>query len=373
MLIAFYDWLVRQKAAAGKRGQQERLDLHAHLRVGVAGPGHVRLDREARAQASAANVRHDDACLARDQLRAEVVWVAADAGHKAARAKVSEKQRAQVCREAVVAAGQLVKLPGARSVLVFEAVGLARHHRPQRAEADLLVNRRQLVARAREEARDLRVAVRDGRRLRWAETEGRALARQAVEARGPRALAPYGPGNVGKVLLEERNLGLHGQLDVGERGLRPAVRSDAGQNPAAALLVHQPARAVYRVNDDAPQGVFLRRPARQHDPAQRQALADEDERRTACHLALEQLDEQLLAHAVNGVDRVAPLLARDTRERLDRRALARLDHRRAYQLVQAQQRREQRPHIVPRERLRHHRSEERRVGKEGRSRWSPYH
>src|SRR5947207_12726375 len=71
--------LVPQKAAAGERLKQQRLDLCADARVGVAGPRHVRLDREARAKRPAPNVRHDHPGLARDKLRAEVVRVTADA------------------------------------------------------------------------------------------------------------------------------------------------------------------------------------------------------------------------------------------------------------------------------------------------------
>ena len=142
------------------------------------------------------------------------------------------------------------------------------------------------------------------------------------------------PRHVREVLLDEGYLGLHGQLYVGETSAGAAVARDARQYPPAPLLVHQPARAVYRVDDDTPDCVRTGRAARQHDLARGQPLPDQDEGRRARDLALEELDEQFLADAVDGVDRVALLLPLDRGQRLHGRALAGLDHRVAYQLVQ---------------------------------------
>src|SRR5918912_4616540 len=107
-----------------ERRAQQRLDLCLYPRVRVADPGHVRLDRQRRAQLPAFNVRDDDARLARDQLRAEVVRVAADAERAPALPQQLLHQRPQVGREAVVPRHQLVELPAARRVLVFKTVSL---------------------------------------------------------------------------------------------------------------------------------------------------------------------------------------------------------------------------------------------------------
>src|SRR5579885_1502636 len=324
---------LRQKPSARERGAQKRLDLRAHALVGVTGPGHVRLDGERRAKWAAADVGHDHAGLSRDEFRAEVVRVAADAERESARAQASFHQRAQVCREAVVTAHQFVELPAARRVLILKAVSLAGSHGAERAQDDLFVNRREFLARAGEEARGLRVAVRDCRRLRGAQSQRRALARQAVETLAARALAAHGPGDIAEVLLDEREFRLHGKLDVGEASLGAAVARRAGQNPAASLLVHQPARAIYRINDDAPRAFVFGRAARQNDLPASQAFGDEHDRRVRRDLALEEVNKQILADAVNRVDCVAFLLALDRRQVLDRRTLARLDDLAANQLV----------------------------------------
>ena len=104
---------------------------------------------------------------------------------------------------------------------------------------------------------------RDDRRvpvLRWswpstaAARIGTRLARQPVEALRLRAFAPQRPQLIRQVLLHQRNLRLHRQHDVPQRRGRPAIGRHAGEHPRAALLVHQAARAVDRVDDDPPVG-----------------------------------------------------------------------------------------------------------------------
>src|SRR5579885_692733 len=147
------------------------------------------------------------------------------------------------------------------------------------------------------------------------------------------AWAVRGEGDIAEVLLDEREFRLHGKLDVGEASLGAAVARRAGQNPAASLLVHQPARAIYRINDDAPRAFVFGRAARQNDLPASQAFGDEHDRRVRRDLALEEVNKQILADAVNRVDCVAFLLALDRRQVLDRRTLARLDDLAANQLV----------------------------------------
>ena len=96
-------------------------------------------------------------------------------------------------------------------------------------------------------------------------------------------------------------------------------------------------------------GVRFERAVRQDDlPAVRKTFGDEDDRSRVRHLALEELDDQLLAHAVFGVDGVALLLALDLGQGLDGRALARVHHRRAYLLVQTPDGAEQPARVVRR-------------------------
>ena len=93
----------------------------------------------------------------------------ADAERETALTHCAVHQRAQVGDKAVVSGHQLVKLSAARSVLVFKAVRFAALHGAERAGYDLFINRRKLVARAGEEARDPGIAVRDGGCLRGAQ------------------------------------------------------------------------------------------------------------------------------------------------------------------------------------------------------------
>ena len=65
------------------------------------------------------------------------------------------------------------------------------------------------------------------------------------------------------MLFEEWNLGLHGKYHIGQARRDAAVRRDAGENPGAALLIHQAARAVERIHQDSPATVRFAHAARE--------------------------------------------------------------------------------------------------------------
>ena len=87
------------------------------------------------------------------------------------------------------------------------------------------------------------------------------------------------------MLLHERDLGLHREHDVAQSRLGAAIRRDAGEDPRRPLLVHQPARAVDRIDEDPPPALVVARAARQHEPRRRQPFGDEHERHVARELA----------------------------------------------------------------------------------------
>jgi hypothetical protein len=128
------------------------------------------------------------------------------------------------------------------------------------------------------------------------------------------------------VLLDQRNLGLHCQLDVRQRTWR-GTRSDAGQDPCRAFLIHQPARAVDRIDDDHPPRRGAIRPVRHHDLTVLQPLGDEHHRRVVRrHRSSDLFDEQVFRDAIDGVDRVPLALARNGRQPSHGRLFAGPDH-----------------------------------------------
>ena len=130
-----------------------------------------------------------------------------------------------------------------------------------------------------------------------------------------RALAADGPELVAQVLLDERDLGLHRELDVGQRASAPGPRRDAGENPGRALLVHQAARAVDRIDDDRQRDVRSRSRRRAARPRRRAALRRRARTGASARgdRPLDLLDEHVLGDAVDRVDRVAFVVVRDVR------------------------------------------------------------
>src|SRR5213594_3054689 len=157
---------------------------------------------------------------------------------------------------------------------------------------------------AREESHDGRETVRDGVRPRGSERDRLPRAGKAIEP--PRLDPPPAecPELIRKMLLDQRNLGLHGEHDVTQARLGTAVRRDSGENPGAALLIHQSARAVDRVDQQPPAAILLPRPARQDEDVAGESFGHQTQRLRASELG-EALHEGFLGHPVDGVDRVA--------------------------------------------------------------------
>ncbi len=166
-----------------------------------------------------------------------------------------------------------------------------------------------------------------------------ALAGQAIEALGLRAAGRNGPEHVAEVLLDQRNLGLHRQLDVGERGVAPgALRAegrDAGQHPGGALLVHEAARAVDRIDEDDDLDVLGSRPFRQHAPAVLPQPLGDEEQRPVPRQRLELREQHLLRDPIDGKQRVAGVVAHHLRQLVARAGLAAGDDAVADHLVDA--------------------------------------
>jgi hypothetical protein len=116
------------------------------------------------------------------------------------------------------------------------------------------------------------------------------------------------------MLFDQWEFGLNRQLNITERGIISAVGRDTGQNPAAALLIHQPASAVNRIYDDTPDSLLARRPTRQYDLPFGEAFGDQHDWNNRRDLSLEIIDEQFFADPINRIDRVAFLFERDRRK-----------------------------------------------------------
>ncbi len=136
----------------------------ANVRIGVTGPGYIHIDRQGRAERPPALVGDDDPQFPGDELRAQVIGVAADSQGEAALSQHTFHDRAQVGHEAVVAGHQLVKLAASRDVLVLKTVRLAQLDRPQGRPNDLLVDGGQLLLRPWEKAGQRSEAVSDAAR-----------------------------------------------------------------------------------------------------------------------------------------------------------------------------------------------------------------
>ena len=146
----------------------------------------------------------------------------------AARPQHRLDERAEIGNPAIVADHQLVELPPAGDVLILEGARAPLLARSQHPRDDGVVDRRQLGARPGEETRQPSVPLGDGLGARGSERQRPALAGQAIETLGVRAAGRNSPQHVAEVLLDQRNLGLHGQLDVGQRGGASRLRLPPG-------------------------------------------------------------------------------------------------------------------------------------------------
>ena len=234
-------------------------------------------------------------------------------------------QRAQVGDQPIVTGSELEELAAARSVLILERTRLAGGIAEQRRH-QLLVDARQLLAGARKKATERGVAMLEGGGARGSELERGFFAAQTVQAPRGDTLAANRPGFVAQVLLQGRDLALHRQHDVRQPRLVAAVRRDAAQHPGAALLVHQAARAVDRVDQDPPARSRGIAAARQRQRSAGDALGDEHDAPEAFRIGLEPADQHVFADAIDGVDGVALPVARDCCRRVDGGLGAGLEH-----------------------------------------------
>ncbi len=285
------------------------LDLRPDRLVRVSDPGDVRVHVERRGETTSALIGDDDSELARDELGREVIGVGADAKGDPPRRGERGKDRPQVGDEAIVAGRELVELPAARDVLVLEALRFPFARRAERSFDDLFVDGGELLPRAGEEAGDHREAVRDAESPGRREREGTRLSREPIATLRARALSRNRPERIGEMLLQERDLGLDGELDVRERRCRAPVRRDTGQNPGASLLIHEAAGAIDGIDQD-PEGGVVRRSVVRND----RVLSPSAMRRTGFRKreSPEEVEDRRLAHAVDGVDRVALVVLHDS-------------------------------------------------------------
>ena len=225
-----------------------------------------------------------------------------------ARAPGRLDDRSQVRDPSVMPHQQLVQLTTGRDVLILEHQRSPGLHRSENSLRDLVVDGREHVPRARKETGEPTIPLRDGRRARRPRGEQCARSGNAVESLSSQLSVDH-PECVTQMLLQQRDLGLDRELDVGERRRRPAVRRHAGEYPRGPLLIHQATGAVDRIDDDPELDGIGRVTRREHELACRaQSLGHEHEGPLGRQLA-EPLDQNALGHAIDRVNRVAPLVA----------------------------------------------------------------
>ena len=151
----------------------------------------------------------------------------------------------EVGDEPIVSRHQLVELAAARDVLVLEQLRLARGRRPEQRRRR---SRRRCAASSARTPGKKRAMVANpcAMRRRAEDGPGAAAACSPVSRFtrvADRALPPHGPQLVAQVLLDERDLGLHRQLDVANavgcgwlvrRGAKRGGGRHARQDPARA-------------------------------------------------------------------------------------------------------------------------------------------
>src|SRR5581483_8242246 len=94
--------------------------------------------------------------------------------------------------------------------------------------------------------------------LRRLRAERGAVARPEVDGFAAHPFASHSPERVCNGCARRWDFYLHGQLNIPERRRLTAIRGHADEYPRAALVVHNRARAVYRVNNDAGGALFNR-------------------------------------------------------------------------------------------------------------------
>jgi len=211
-----------------------------------------------------------------------------------------------------VARHQLVELATARDVLVLEQLCLARlwgsHHRGDH----FIVIAAELGSDGPERTRNHGKAVSRGVAVEGCRIRGTDFARDPVDARRRRSLASNGPELVRQMLLDERNLRLHGELDNPpackgqDRGATP-VRIQAGRfwyitprvpSIGSTMMTH---RAVFR---SAPSGTTT------SPPGSPSATSSTGSSCVAIVLPISATSSWSATRSI-GVDRIALSLGRD--------------------------------------------------------------
>jgi 23S rRNA (uracil1939-C5)-methyltransferase len=306
--------MISEETSTPECGDEQRLDALGERRVRIADPGDGRLDVERRVERPAVGARHADARFLGDQHRAHVVGVTAKARRLSALGEDPVEERPEIGIEPVVPHAELVELAAGADVLILEAGGAAGRERAEQRAHELFVERGDGVARAGKKARQHREPVLDAFGAGRRELERLALVSEHVAATRRHAAAPHGPELVGQVLFHERDLRLHGQHEIRKACVRN-VRRDAGEHPRAALLVHEPARAVDRIDDEKVARRSFLAAARQDQAAALESLGHEHDAAEPDCFALELGDEHFLADAIDRVDGVPSGVARDGRKR----------------------------------------------------------
>src|SRR5690349_5256224 len=117
--------------------------------------------------------------------------------------------RSQIRRKPIMTCHQLVKLTAGRRVLIFEAQCFPGLRCAKCATNDLVVDSSEHVSYTGKKSSDLRITLRDVARIRGMKLQLAMLASQTIESLGVKSLATNSPKDIGKVLLRERDLGLH--------------------------------------------------------------------------------------------------------------------------------------------------------------------
>jgi hypothetical protein len=228
------------------------------------------------------------------------------------------EDRAEVGDEAVVADDQFVELSAGGDVLVFEDGGAGDVERADELLDEFFHHLSGKDFRAGEEVGN------GGKTMIDCPCLGRGNHKRLlgvvaeVDAFRFGALTLDRPEHVGEAHLARRQLAHDRDFDIAQPRVATLVRRDARERPRGTLVVHDPARAIDRIDDDADLRILLLRALRKNLDALFTAVLfidfdpfrDEHERRLLRPVATE-LFEQRLDVGIDLVNRVGDAVAHD--------------------------------------------------------------
>ena len=212
-----------------------------------------------------------------------------------------------------MAGQQFVERASAANILVVEDGGRGITTQTDQLVPELLLDLRCQRPTLREELGHPGKSMSKSARARGRERQREGRAIENVSRLSNNSPASYAAHLIGTPLFARGNLRHRGDEDVGESGCGSALRGDPAERPRAALIIHDPARAIDRVEQTFPLRVG-------HASSSRKALRlvrtfhDDFDRLGGRPMQAEPLFNGFFAELVDGIDRVRDRLVRHGRK-----------------------------------------------------------